>query len=55
MIAPVADGKPDEQTAGGLRHVAERDSRLASAPTDAQVAFLIAMRNERFGNGYPIR
>jgi hypothetical protein len=50
-----ADGRPGDQMAGGLRRVVERDGRLAAAPTEAQMAFLIAMRKERFGEGYPVR
>ena len=50
-----ADGKPDEQMAGGLLRIVERDGRLASAPTQEQMAFLIALRKERFGKGYPVR
>jgi len=49
------DGKPDEQMAEGMRRVVMRDGRLASAPTADQMAWLVAMRKERFGKGYPVR
>jgi hypothetical protein len=49
------DGRPDEQMAGGFLRVVERDGRLACAPTQEQMTFLVAMRKERFGKGYPVR
>jgi len=48
-------GEPDEQMAEALRRVVQNDGRLASAPSQDQMDFLVALRNERFGTGYPVR
>jgi len=46
-----AAGKTGWQEGGPV----ERDGRLARAPTQEQMAFLVAMRKERFGRGCPVR
>ena len=55
QVLRTPDGDADEQMAEAMRRVVERDGRLASAPTAGQMAWLVALRKERFGKGYPVR
>jgi hypothetical protein len=54
QVLRTPDGQPDEQMAEGMRRTVRSHGHLAIAPTQAQMDFLVALRKERFGKGYPV-
>jgi hypothetical protein len=49
------DGEPDPQMAEGLRRIVERDGRLARAPSEGEMTWLVSQRMERSRTGFPVR
>jgi hypothetical protein len=48
------DNSPNPQMAHGLRTIIKSDGTLSRSPTQAQFAFLVALRNDRVKTGFPI-